>query len=100
MAGDCLNMIVKTGKLNAAKIEAKEIILLAINTANQISIVNPKTIFNPGILIDKPNNTPKVVATPLPPLNFKKMVQLCPNMQLTPIRIQKISWAVVVFWAK
>lgn len=42
------------------------------------------TILRPAILIAKPINTPKVVATPLPPLKFKNIVQLCPEIQTRP----------------
>ncbi len=35
--------------------------------------------------------TPEVVATPLPPLNFRKTVQTCPEMQATPISIDASS---------
>ena len=73
---DCLNNIVKTGKLNAERIEAREIILEIIKTINQTKIVKPNTTFNPGIVRESAIKTPKVVATPLPPLNFKNMVQL------------------------
>ena len=73
---DCLNNIASIGKLNAANIEASDMVLLAIKVTNQTNTVNPNTIFNPAILRDKPINTPKVVATPLPPLNWRKIVQL------------------------
>jgi len=82
---DCLNISVRKGKLKAANIEANEIVLLTIKTIAQITIVRPKIILNPGILIDRPNRTPRLVATPLPPLKFRKIVQLCPHMQLIPI---------------
>ena len=88
---DCLNKIVNKGKLKAANTEAKEMVLLIINTANQIKIVIPSMIFKPAILIESPNKTPKVVATPLPPLKFKKIVQLCPQIQLKPIMMQNDS---------
>ncbi len=88
---DCLNNSANKGKLKTANIEAKEITLLIINVTNQTRIVNPRTIFNPGMITESPKNTPKVVATPLPPLNFRKIVQLWPQIQPTPIRIEKVS---------
>lgn len=89
--GDCLNNIANKGKLKAANIDAREITLLIMNVTNQTRIVNPRTIFSPGMITESPKNTPNVVATPLPPLNLKKIVQLWPQIQLTPIRIQKVS---------
>ena len=86
---DCRNSIVNKGKLSAANIEDKEIILSARKLANQTNAVKPKTIFNPGILRVRPKSTPKVVATPLPPLNFKNIVQLCPHIQLNPMIINR-----------
>lgn len=88
---DCLNNSANKGKLAAANIEDNEIILLKINVSDQIIMVSPRITFNPGILAERPIKTPRVVATPLPPLNFKNTVQLCPHMQLIPVRIQNIS---------
>ena len=88
---DCLNRTVNTGKLKADNNEAKEMIRVRRNTANQIKTVIPSIIFKPAILIESPNKTPNVVATPLPPLNLKKIVQLCPQIQPTPAKIQKLS---------
>jgi len=88
---DCLNKTVNKGKLKAANTEAKEMVLLIIKTVNQIKIVIPKIIFKPAILTESPAKTPKVVATPLPPLKCKKMVQLCPQIQLKPRMIQNDS---------
>jgi len=79
---------VKTGKLKAAKIEAKEIILVETKTQSQIKTTKPRDTFRPGIIIESPSNDPNAVATPLPPLNFKKIVQLCPRTELTAIRAQ------------
>lgn len=87
ITADCRNNIVNIGKLNADKIEDREMILTIEKLRNQINTVKPKTMLNPGILKAKPKSTPKVVATPLPPLNLKNIVQLCPNMHPNPIAI-------------
>lgn len=87
---DCLNSIAKSGKLIAARMEAKEIILLAINVSSQTITVSNKINLNPGIFMDRPKRTPSVVATPFPPLKFKKTVQLWPQILLIPA-ISKIT---------
>jgi hypothetical protein len=83
------NSIVNRGKLRAASMEAKEMILLIKKLKNHTTIVKPRAIFNPGILKARPKSTPKVVATPFPPLNLKNIVQLCPHMQHNPMIILK-----------
>lgn len=93
---DCLNKTVNNGKLKAANIEAKEIVLLIRKAASQTRMAIPKITFKPAILIESPSKTPNVVATPLPPLKFRKMVQLCPQMQLTPTIIQNVSNGILV----
>ena len=73
---DCLNNQAHKGKLNAAMIEESETILNITNTANQTKTAKPNNHFTPSIVKAKPNNTPRLVATPLPPLKRKKIVQL------------------------
>ncbi len=88
---DCLNPVINTGNANALISEATETILTIINTANQTRIDNPNITFKPAILTDKAINTPKIVAMPLPPLNPRNIVQLCPDTQLKPKIIHTIS---------
>ena len=88
---DSLNRIANKGKDKDANNEAREMIRLKIKTTNQIKITIPRIIFKPGIFRESPIKTPNVVATPLPPLKFKKSVQLCPQIALTPISIQNVS---------
>jgi len=88
---DSANRKVYAGINKAVKIEATETILEITNTASQVKIDRIKIGFSIAILSDKPNNTPKDAATPLPPLNLKNTVQMCPHTQLNPRIINKAS---------
>lgn len=85
----CLNKSIYIGRVMPLRIEASETILKAININAQVKISKPRIMFNPGTLEARPSNTPKVVAMPLPPLNFKNIVQLCPQIQDRPKRIRE-----------
>ena len=71
-------------------IDARETILVLINTTNHVRITRANTTFIPAALTAKPNNTPRVVAIPFPPLNLKNIVQLWPQMQLKPKRTRVV----------
>ena len=90
-ARDSLKISIYIGRASAVSTEATEIILTIINTTNQVKIAKPTIIFKPAIFIARPINTPKVVATPLPPLNPKNMVQLWPEIALRPKITRSIS---------
>ncbi len=79
---DCLKIIVYTAKPTTDKTEARETILQVRKTINHVKIDKPNISFNPEILIDKASSVPRPVAMPLPPLNFKNIVQLCPQIQV------------------
>lgn len=81
---DWWKIIAETGKDKAANIEEIETILSVIKITSQIKskITNGRII--PGIFAAKATRTPIVVATPLPPLKPKNIVQLWPKMQLNP----------------
>ncbi len=66
----------KSGKLSALKIDAKETYPETKKTATQTKIDNPKAGRKLDIPAPNAINAPKLTAIPLPPLNFKKMVQL------------------------
>lgn len=97
--GDCLKRIMYMGKAMALITEANETILATIKIANQVKITKLKINFMPVISMLNPANTPKVVATPLPPLNFKNIVQLWPQIQLRPMMIRNISCGINVILA-
>lgn len=88
---DCLNKTMKAGIAAQQSIEAKETNLVTKNTASQERKTKLNTAPNPGILKLNPIRTPNVVATPLPPLNLRKTVQLWPKIQLIPKIIRNIS---------
>ena len=69
-------MITYTGSAMPVKTEAKETTLVVKNVINHVRTKRPRIIFKVPIWVAKASNTPKVVATPLPPLNFKNIVQL------------------------
>jgi len=79
------------GRVIALITEDTETILIIINTITQVKITRPNITFKAGSFIAKPNNTPNVVAIPLPPLNPKNIVQLCPEIQLKPKIIRRTS---------
>ena len=72
------------------KTEAIDMILASANIKTQVMINKTRINLNSAIFIDNPIRTPKVVAMPLPPLNLKNKVQLCPHMQLNPSKIGRI----------
>jgi len=73
---DCLKANIYTDKAMPVITEERETILLIKKITNQVITLKANITFNPPILIARPNKTPKVVAMPLPPLNFKNTVQL------------------------
>ena len=77
----------KIKKEKALISEATETTLKIKNTIAQISIAPKKGILKDENWMLSPTIPPKLVETPLPPLNFKKGVQLCPQ---TVIIITKI----------
>lgn len=87
----CLNMIVKTGNAIPLTTDAMETILKIMNVASQVKTTRPNTGLSAAILIANPSKTPKVVATPLPPLNLKNIVQICPQIELIPNKMRKVS---------
>lgn len=90
---DCLNRAIYIGNNIALIMEATETILVIRKTKAQVKIIKPNIRFIPASLTAKPNKTPNVVATPLPPLNPKNMLQLCPHIQAKPKIIRNISWS-------
>ena len=58
---------------------------------DQVRIIEPNTNLKLPILTANPNNTPSEVATPFPPLNPRKTVQLWPIIQLNPKITRKAS---------
>jgi hypothetical protein len=88
---DCLKKKQKIGRAIAEAIEDRETILEIIKTASQIKTNSPIILLKPAIFIERPNNTPKEVAIPLPPLNCKNIVQLWPQIQHNPKRMRKFS---------
>ena len=71
----CLNIAIYIGKETQAKIEARETIRAAAKTTAQVKRVKPRMGLSTAEVTDKASSTPKVQATPLPPLNFRKTVQ-------------------------
>ncbi len=95
----CFNKNMYTGNAIPLIIDARETILVIINTINHVIITKPNTIFMPVTLTAKPNNTPMVVAMPLPPLNLKNIVQLWPEMQQKPKRTRAVMSEIPVILA-
>jgi hypothetical protein len=79
------------GKLSAAAIEEREIMRKIRKTANQTKTARPNIHFTPSIFNARPSSTPRLVATPLPPLKRRKIVQLCPQIQQKPKIIRSSS---------
>ena len=73
-ARGCLNISIKNGKLIIIINEDNDTYLLMITVKTHIKIA-----INAGI-VDKAKNTPQVVATPFPPLNFRKIVHIWPKI--------------------
>ena len=86
-----LNRTVYTGKTIAVTTEERDIIFEKVNTLSQVIANKPNINLRPLIFMAKPNKTPNVVATPLPPLNFKNTVQLWPQIQHKPNTMLSIS---------
>ena len=80
-------MSIKRGRTTEALIEEIETKPLINKIRSQATTVKLKTNRRPGITTANPNKTPALVATPLPPLNFRKILQLCPATAVTPRRI-------------
>ena len=83
--------IMKIGKNIEAIIDDKETILLKKKQKNQVRIVRSKTIRSGVIMVAKPISIPNVEAMPLPPLNSKNIVQLCPHTHTIPKIIRNSS---------
>ena len=69
----------KTVNETAKKIEAKETYLKIKKNISQMHKERINTSQSFGNIMLNPHNTPILVATPLPPLNFKKTGQTCPQ---------------------
>mgnify|MGYP001039834369 CR=1 FL=1 len=82
------------------KIEAKETIRDNRKIKDQTNITKKKIILRFALTMPKPIKTPKLVATPLPPLNPKNIVQLWPAIQATPEIIRTIFSGTYVFCCK
>ena len=96
IAGDCLKTTTNRGKNKALIIEAKETILESRKIKIQIKTRSKRIPPKPGVFQANPISTPKVVAIPLPPLKFKNIVQLWPQIQLIPIKIRKRSQEIFI----
>ena len=79
------------GSKNEASIDESEIKPLINNVKIQVPTVKMNINLKVGIFTAKPNKTPTLVATPLPPLRLRKTVQLCPATAEIPIIILKKS---------
>ena len=88
---DCLKRSVKMGNDTPATSDDKETIFEIIKTTSQVTMTSARIIRKAAIWVARPINTPKVVAIPLPPLKRRKIVQLCPEIQLMPKRMRKAS---------
>ena len=69
----CLNIAIYIGKEIQAKTEARETIRAAANTTTQVNRTRPRTGLRTAEVTDRASSTPNVQATPLPPLNFKRL---------------------------
>lgn len=93
IGADWWNMTTKSGKIIPAIIEEAETILVMTKPANQVKIINPSIMPKLFIRKDKPIRTPKVVATPLPPLKLRNIVHICPIIAMSPsIRRSRSGW--------
>ena len=88
---ESLKKSAERGKLKPARSEARETIRKIINAQNQTRTTIPKIWAKKGTRKDKPINTPKEVATPLPPLKLRNTLQLWPQIQLKPRTNLKVS---------
>lgn len=79
-----LRIIIAMGNITAAIIDAKDTNPLVKNIIIQIKIIIYKAIRNWAIIMARPIITPKLVATPLPPLKLRNIVQLCPMTATKP----------------
>ncbi|HQP10876.1 MAG TPA: hypothetical protein PKV41_05780, partial [Candidatus Omnitrophota bacterium] len=74
------------GRQVAAIIDETETILVIKKTVTQATKVHTSTGRIAARLIVNPMRAPKLVAIPLPPLNLRKTVQLCPQTTMTEKR--------------
>ena len=88
---DVLKISINKGKEIALKTEANETMRKIKNTINQTNITNVTISLSSVMVTANPARIPRVVATPLPPLNRKNIVQLCPHTHEMPKRIRKID---------
>ena len=79
--GGSFKKIMINGRNSAAAREPRATVFVKKVTKTQIAVVHAVAR---GTIARK---TPNVAATPFPPLNFKKIVQLCPEITETPRRI-------------
>jgi len=86
-----LKISMYNGRNKAVNAEATETILARRIIKIQVRILKAITQLIPATLNDRPRRTPRVVATPFPPLKFKKIVQLCPRIQLRAVSMRKRS---------
>jgi len=80
----CLNNTIYKGNNIAVIMEPADTMRVAKNIAAHVPKARARIIARPLISKASPIRTPSVVATPLPPLNFKKTVQLCPAIHPNP----------------
>jgi len=95
----CFNKNIYRGRAMPLNIDAKETILLMAKTTNHVRITRANTTFMPAALTANPNNTPRVVAMPFPPLNLKNIVQLWPQIQQKPKRRRAVISEIPVILA-
>jgi hypothetical protein len=76
-----LKIMQNIGKVIEADMEPTDICLVS-----HTAIAKTRKASDVGIG-SKAIKTPAEVATPFPPLKFKNMVQICPNMQAKPVAI-------------
>ena len=78
----------KTENIRPAKTEANETTLNMKKTIIHVKIVKNSGALKNGKTTLKAIKPPTVVATPLPPVNFKKMLQLWPQTVTTTVKIK------------
>ena len=82
---------IERGKRLAETIEAKETKPVDKNVTIQAKITDIKAALNGLTTIARPIMTPKLVATPFPPLKLRNKVQLWPITAVRPKIIRKVK---------
>ncbi len=80
----CCNITQYKGNTTAAMIEDNDTIFVTAKLNAQVATSNARSNLSDGSNEAKPIKTPSVVAMPFPPLNRRKIVQLCPQMAINP----------------